>query len=69
MRNYELEDWEKDFTGLTKWLTISIDQLNKYKIAAIQSKTRLETKYLNNQTVELWVAPDCDMETFWNVFE
>ena len=68
MAFWNKEEWEKDFTGLEKWLTVSVSQLDKYIAAAELSDVRLESKKLNDRIAELWVVPDCDKEEFWKAY-
>ena len=65
----EIEDWEKDFTGLEHWLLTDIETAKIFTGTAKILNIRMEYKTVSAHSAELWVGEDEDLDELWNKLE
>lgn len=59
------EDWEKDFSGLEKLVSIQKNKLIIYLESAAESNIRMEFKDNDPNTYEIWTPKGVDLTEFW----
>ncbi len=61
----EIEDWEKDYTGLERLRSVKPAEVKTYIKTAKKLGIRLESRAINPELYEILVLPREDLTFFW----